>query len=176
MQWPRGEQIALLVGIAAVVVGGAVLLAVRRSVPPLRIIEPPVATEIIVQVDGAVMRPGLYRLPVGSRVADALRSAGGASPAADLDAVNAARPLHDGERVQIPARGQAQTGQTSRTVNVNVATAAELEALPRIGPVLARRIVEYRARHGPFRRLEDLLQVQGIGPGLLRQLREAVRF
>ncbi len=176
MPWSRSEQMVLLLGIIAVVAGGAVLLGVRRPHPPVRIIDPPAVTEIVVQVDGAVLRPGLYRLPAGSRVADALRSAGGLTPAADAEAVNGARLLRDGERVQVPVRGQVSTGSPAGAVNVNAATAEQLEALPGIGPVLARRIMEYRARHGPFRRAEDLLQVQGIGPSLLRRLRDAVRF
>ncbi|HEY3248093.1 MAG TPA: ComEA family DNA-binding protein [bacterium] len=176
MQASRGEQIVLLLGVAALVVGGAVLLGVRRSHPPVRIIDPPAAAEIVVQVDGAVVQPGLYRLPAGARVADALRAAGGPLPNADLESLNAARLIHDGERVQIPPRGAVSTAGAASTVNVNAATPAQLEALPGIGPVLARRILEYRSRHGPFRRLEDLLQVQGIGPALLRRLRGSVRF
>jgi competence protein ComEA len=177
MRWTRGEQLALLLGIAALVAGATVLLAVRRPVPPIRMLEPPAVTEIVVQVDGEVAHPGLYRLPPGARMADALRHAGGTTHQADLDAVNAARLLRDGERVHVAARGrEVQTAGGPRAVNVNTAPVVELESLPGIGPVLARRIVDYRTRHGPFRQLEDLLQVQGIGPGLLRRLRGAVRF
>jgi competence protein ComEA len=177
MRWTRADQLALLLGVAALIAGGAVLMAVRRPAPPIRMLEPPALTEIVVQVDGEVVRPGLYRLPPGARVADALRYAGGTTHRADLDAVNAARLLRDGERVHVAARGrEAQTPGGPRAVNVNTAPVVDLESLPGIGPVLARRIVAYRTRHGPFRRLEDLLQVQGIGPGLLRRLRGAVRF
>jgi len=177
MRWPRGEQLALLLGIAALVAGGIVLLAVRRPVPPVRMLEPPAISEIVVQVDGEVVRPGLYRLPPGARVADAIRFAGGITAGADPDAINAARPLRDGERVRVAARGrEPQTDGSPRAVNVNTASAPELESLPGIGPVLARRIADYRRSHGPFRRLEDLLQVQGIGPALLRRLRGVVRF
>ncbi|HEY3246936.1 MAG TPA: ComEA family DNA-binding protein [bacterium] len=177
MRWPRGEQLALLLGIFALVAGGIVLLAVRRPAPPIRMLEPPAATEIVVQVDGEVVHPGLYRLSPGARVADAIRVAGGPTAGADLEAVNAARPLRDGERVHVAARGrEPQTEGSSRAVNVNTASAPELESLPGIGPVLARRIADHRRRHGPFRRLEDLLQVQGIGPALLRRLRAVVRF
>lgn len=177
MQWPRTEQAALLLALAAVVVGALVLLAVRRPPPPVRLIEPSVPAEIVVQVDGAVLRPGLYRLPPGSRVADAVRAAGGPAATANLDAVNGARVLRDGERIRI-AEGEPaiQTTDAPAPVNVNTATAGELESLPGIGPVLAARIVEHRTRHGPFQTLEDLLRVEGIGPGLLNRLRTAVRF
>lgn len=176
MQWPRGEQIVLLLGIAAVVAGGAALIVLRRPHSPVRIIEPPPVSEIVVQVDGEVRQPGVYRLPAGSRVADALRLAGGTRFSADSGSLNVARLLRDGERITVPPRGHTPTPGGSAAVNINAATAQELEALPGIGPVLAGRIIAYRARHGPFRRLEDLLQVQGIGPGLLRRLRDAVRF
>lgn len=177
MQWPRTEQAALLLALAAVVVGALVLLAVRRPPPPVRLIEPSVPAEIVVQVDGAVLRPGLYRLPPGSRVADAVRAAGGPAATANLDAVNGARVLRDGERIRIAEGMPAiQTTDAPAPVNVNTATAGELESLPGIGPVLAARIVEHRTRHGPFQTLEDLLRVEGIGPGLLNRLRTAVRF
>ncbi len=176
MQWPRGEQVVLILGIAAAVVGGAILLAVRRAPSPVRLIEPPGASEIVIQVDGAVLRPGLYHLPVGARAADALRAAGGLLPTADTEVLNGARVLRDGERLHVAPREPAHTTGNSRAVNINTAAAADLETLPGIGPVLAGRIVAYRTRHGPFRRPEDLLQVPGIGPGLLRRLREVVRF
>lgn len=176
MHWPRHEQAALLLAVAALVVGGAVLFAVRRPPPQVRLIGPQPASEIVVQIDGAVMRPGLYRFPPGTRVSDALRAAGGPTSTADLDAVNGARVLHDGERLQIAGRQTTQTPDTAHSVNVNTATAGDLESLPGIGPVLAARIVEYRTRHGPFQALEDLLRVQGVGPGLLRRLRGRVQF
>lgn len=158
---------------------------------------------LVVHVAGAVQRPGVYRLPPGARVADAVAAAGGAKPQAWLDAINLAAPLADGVQVFVPARGQplpppgwppgAATGAgaggmapagsavggaagsgTAGPLDLNAADARALEALPGIGPSLAARIVEYRARHGPFRRVEDLLAVPGIGPRTLERLRPLV--
>jgi len=159
----------VLIAAAAVLTGSAVLVAARRPSPAIRIFEPPAQAEVVVQVDGAVVRPGLYHLPPGSRVADAIAAAGGPAPTADLALLNRARVLRDGERVTLPHRaaGPPREGQ----VDLNAAGARELEALPGIGPVLAARIIAYRDRHGPFNRLEDLLQVEGVGPRLLDRLR-----
>lgn len=150
--------------------------------------EPPGA--LVVHVAGAVAKPGVYRLPQGARVADAVAAAGGATARAWLDAINLAAPLADGVQVLVPARGEAPPsgaagggggsgGVGSGTtrglpVDLNTADVRALEALPGIGPALAARIVEHRTRHGRFRRLEDLLEVPGIGPRTLERLRPHV--
>lgn len=176
MRWSRPEQAVILLALCAALSGGAGLVLLRRPAPPVRVIEPPPAAVLVVQVDGAVARPGLYHLPAGSRVIDALGTAGGVTPDAELNGLNLARLVRDGERIIVPPRGSsgAAPPDARRPVNLNTATAADLEALPGIGQVLARRIVEYRARHGPVRRLEDLLRVDGIGPRLLERLRPLV--
>lgn len=177
VQWSRPEQVVILLALCAALTGSAWLVLLRRPAPPVRVIEQPAAAVLVVQVDGAIARPGLYHLPAGSRVIDALGAAGGVTPDADPNGVNLARPVRDGERITVPSRasaGAAVLPGSRRPVNLNAATAAELEALPGIGQVLARRIVEYRARHGPVQRLEDLLQVDGIGPRLLERLRPLV--
>lgn len=162
--------------IAAAVVAGGLLLVVRRPPPPIRFIEPPLPAELVIQVDGEVVQPGLYRVARGARVEDAIQGAGGVTARADLSAVNRARILHDGDRVTVPAHASASpaVGSPARMVDLNTATAADLQALPGIGPVLAGRIIAYRTRHGPFLRLEELLQVEGIGPRLLQHLRSLV--
>lgn len=183
MRWTRPEQFLVLIAAAALVAGSAVLLLSRRPAPTIRVFEQPPQTELVIQVDGAVIRPGVYRIPTGSRVSDAITAAGGVSAEADSSAVNQARVLRDGERVTVPPRTHpsiveerpgsrpvAKRGGTNR-VDLNRAGVAELEALPGIGPVLAQRIVAHRTRHGPFNRLEDLLAVEGIGPKLLERLR-----
>ncbi len=177
MNWSRPEQLALLTALVVALAGGGALLAVRRPSPPVRVIDIEPPAELIVQVDGAVARPGLYRLPPGSRVGDAVQAAGGAGAGADSGTLNFARSLRDGDRVTVPS--QADAGPAPRPadrprLSLDAATAEQLEALPGIGPVLARRIVEYRTRHGSFQRVEDLLQVDGIGPRLLEQLRPLV--
>ena len=134
---------------------------------------------LTVHVVGEVRRPGLYRLPDGSRVADAVTRAGGPTEAADLQSVNLAVPLADGLQVAIPGRvaGAASTAGGAgppRKLSLGQATAAELDALPGVGPVTAQRIVEYRTAHGGFRSVDDLDAVPGIGPARLEQLRELV--
>ena len=136
-----------------------------------------------VHIAGAVNRPGLYRLPPGSRVDDAIRAAGGATADADLNALNLATKVKDGDKVLVPKRGEssgggggegaAASGQ-SQTVNLNTATADQLDALPGIGPALAQRIVTYREQHGGFRTVDELQKVPGIGPSKFAQLKDLV--
>jgi competence protein ComEA len=137
--------------------------------------------ELVVHVAGAVSSPGLYELPVGARVADAVDAAGGATADAVLDQLNLAREVGDGEQLVVPDRdaleAAADGGAGRRAdgrVDVNRATAAELEELPGIGPVTARRIVEHRETHGPFAQPSDLLGVSGIGERTFEALADLV--
>jgi competence protein ComEA len=124
-----------------------------------------------------VSRPGLYRLADGARVNDAIRAAGGVTSQADLDALNLASKLKDGDKVLVPRRGESQaqggSGATGK-VNLNTATVEQLDTLPGIGPALAQRIVSYRQQHGGFRTLDDLEKVPGIGPAKLDGIRDLV--
>lgn len=153
------------------------------------------AGRIVVHVVGAVVSPGVVVLADGARVADAIAAAGGAASDADTEQLNLARVLGDGEQVRVPHAGEqlvapdpgpsppggasgggaagASGGSTpgGGVVNINTAGAAELEALPGIGPALAARIVEYRDGHGPFASVDDLTDVPGIGPAKLEALR-----
>lgn len=152
------------------------------------------ATVVWVHVVGQVAAPGLVELPSGSRVADAVAAAGGALPDADLAVVNLAAVVVDGAQVRVPAPGEpapapgqgaggagpvsgagAGGAAGGAQVDLNAATAAELEALPGIGPVLADRIVAWRTEHGPFADVESLEDVPGIGPALLAGLRDQAR-
>jgi len=173
LRWTRPEQLVVLIAAAAVIAGSAALLVARRPAPSIRVFEQSPQTELVVQVDGAVVRPGLYRIPPGSRAADAIDAAGGFAATADPAGVNQARLLRDGERVTVPDHVFPLRAADTR-IDLNRAEARDLEALPGIGPVLARRIVGHRDRHGPFHRLEDLLQVEGIGPRLLERLRAGI--
>jgi competence protein ComEA len=136
------------------------------------------STVVVVDVSGAVRRPGVYRLASGARVLQAIRRAGPRS-GADLGAVNLAARLTDGEQVVVPVRGHggtqaAATGGTAAPaapVSINSATLEQLETLDGIGPSLAQRILDYRAAHGGFRSLAELDQVSGIGPARLAALR-----
>lgn len=137
------------------------------------------SARVHVHVAGAVQSPGLYRLPAGARVADAIEAAGGPRGRADLDAVNLAEELRDGVKIEVPVRGGAVavTGSPSASpavVNLNVADQAALETIPGIGPVTATAILQHRSEIGSFASVEQLLDVTGIGPATLESLRPYV--
>jgi competence protein ComEA len=143
------------------------------------------AARVVVDVVGAVRRPGLYRLEHGSRIADAVARAGGATRKADLSQVNLAAPLADGEQVVVPRRGVAVTGggagaggaggsASTGPVHLSTATLDQLDSLPGIGPVTAQKILDYRAKHGAFASVDELDAVPGIGPSRMDQLRDLV--
>lgn len=137
------------------------------------------AGEVVVDVAGKVRRPGIVRLPTGSRVVDALEAAGGPRRGVDLTGLNLARILVDGEQVVVgqpappgPAAG-ATPGATpvgGTLVNLNTATQAELESLPGVGPVTATSILDWRAEHGAFSSVDELLEVSGIGDATLAEI------
>ncbi len=137
------------------------------------------APKLVVHVVGAVRRPGLYRLPDRSRIADAVRRAGGPTRRADLSAVNLAAPVADGVQVLVPAQAPPAKGGGGEPpsgpqgpVHLNTATLEELDALPGVGPVTARKILDYREQHGAFASIDELDAIPGIGPARLEQLRE----
>lgn len=139
---------------------------------------------VVVHVAGAVAKPGVYRLPEGSRIHDAISAAGGALPFGEPDRLNLAAQVEDGARIAVPRQGEGiepSTGSASNAeagrstggpskVNLNTASAQELAQLPRVGPVLAQRIVDYRAQHGRFSSPQDLDAVPGIGQKMLESL------
>jgi competence protein ComEA len=158
--------------------------AERVEAAALEVEEEP-ARELVVHVAGAVARPGLYRLPEGSRVDDAIGLAGGAKPKAALDSVNLAAPVADGQQVVVPLRSAAggsptASGSTGEgppgggKVSLNSATLEQLDELPGVGPVTAQQILDYRAANGAFRSVDELDAVPGIGPSRLEQLRPLV--
>jgi competence protein ComEA len=135
---------------------------------------------LVVDVAGRVRRPGLVTVPAGSRVADVIRAAGGVRPGTDLTSLNLARKVVDGEQIVVGAPGAqapATTGAPGATnpVNLNSATAAELDQLPGVGPVLAQRIVDWRTAHGGFTAVSQLRQVTGIGDSKYADLQLLVR-
>jgi competence protein ComEA len=149
------------------------------------------APAVVVNAAGAVREPGLYTLEPDARVADAVEAAGGLAGDADLDRVNLAAKVADGERVYVPRRGQplpeviaggglsgsaGVSGQSGTSlVDLNTATAEQLDALPGVGPATAQAILQYRQQSGSFRTVDDLARVKGIGPSKLAQLRDLVR-
>jgi len=166
---------------------------------------------VVVHVTGAVIRPGVLTLAAGSRLHEAIAAAGGATPTADLDRLNLAAAVEDGQKIVVPERGSpgaqdsqgvppgegggssggnvsgpggtgggngsgaGASGSGTAKVNLNTANAEELATLPRVGPVLAQRIVDWRKQHGRFTRVEDLDAVDGVGPKLLEALLPLVR-
>jgi competence protein ComEA len=189
----RGE-IAGLIMVLVALMGGAGVWYVRALPKPVTIAEAspgaaeqsasptPTPPPIIVDVAGAVRKPGVYEFAEGERVIDAIERAGGALPKADLSLLNLAAPITDGIQILVPKTGPAAPGVSAAPVggapagliNINTATATELEALSGIGEVLAATIVEYRTTNGPFTVVDDLLDVSGIGPATLDEIRDQI--
>lgn len=139
---------------------------------------------VVVHVAGAVVHPGVVELSPGTRVDEAISAAGGATEAADLDALNLAAPVVDGQQVYVPREGEAappaavgsdpSVAGPGSLVDINSADVTALDTLPGIGPALAQRIVDWRTEHGPFASVEALTDVSGIGPATMERLRTMV--
>jgi competence protein ComEA len=195
-EWVAGmgrRELAVLAVVGVLVCGGAVLWYVRSLPRPVTVHtlrpEPapsPSPVPVVVHVAGWIRRPGVYELAQGDRVIDAIEEAGGPRRGADLDALNLAAVLVDGQQVMIPRRpavgggpgmGSSASGGSAGTealINVNTANADQLETLPGIGEVLAASIIEYRESNGPFASVDDLLEVSGIGEARLADIRDLV--
>lgn len=188
----RGEIAGLIVVLVAVL-GGAGLWYARSLPKPVTIaraapggaassMSPSPAVTIIVDVAGEVEQPGVYEFAEGDRVIDAIERAGGQLPKADLSLLNLAAPLTDGTQILVPRAGPpgvvvpggGTVGSSGGLININSASATELETLSGIGEVLAATIVEYREQNGPFASVEDLMDVSGIGPATLEEIRDQV--
>ena len=157
--------------------------AAAPVVAPLRVSSRPAAAKLlVVDVAGQVRRPGLYSLRAGSRVDDAVAAAGGATRKAQLDAVNLAAPVADGEQIVVPGSGAGGVAAASSPagsspsapLDLNSATLEQLVALPGIGPVTAQKILDYRQQHGAFHAVAELEGVSGIGPAHMAQLKGLV--
>lgn len=186
LRWKVGVSAALVLGagILVIVVGSEFLRSLPTAPEPLPI---PMASSdvsatnsqlmILVHVVGAVEEPGVVSLPENSRVHDALALAGGALEDAELGGVNLARIVYDGEQIIVPRVGDTtvtSSGAGSGPISLSRADQETLETLPRIGPATAERIIAWREKNGPFRSVEDLLAVSGIGPATLEGLAERV--
>jgi competence protein ComEA len=177
----RGVAALAAVAVAAVLLTGLVVWRARPR--PVDLAAPPVVAApttasalLVVDVAGDVRRPGLVRLPAGSRVADAIAAAGGLLPGARTDGLNLARRLADGEQVVVGAAAAAgpNAAPSPGLLNLNTASVDDLDALPGVGPVLAERIVAWRDAHGPFASVDQLREVSGIGERKFADLRDRV--
>jgi competence protein ComEA len=201
MQMPdisRRRALAYVAFVLVVLVVGGHLVSRGQGQPAADPIRPvarvaPTASArlLVIDVVGEVRHPGLYRLKEGSRIDDALRTAGGATPKAALDTVNLASPIADGEQIVVPSAESAAggaaaaagtggsasagvPGQPAQKVHLNSATLEQLDALPGVGPVTAQKILAYRQQHGAFHSINELDAVPGIGPARLQDLRPLV--
>jgi competence protein ComEA len=189
---PARNTILAFIVLAVAIIGGGALLLVTRPQPVQITINPPLPTAtsaptatpgpIMVYITGAVHQPQTtLTLPAGSRVQEAIDAAGGLLDDADLDRVNLAQILRDGDQVHVPsisaeAETVLATPNTAGIVYINRATTEELETLPGVGPTLAGRIITYRDENGPFTSLDDLDNVSGIGPSLLEEMQGLISF
>jgi competence protein ComEA len=197
-------------GVLSGLLGAGILFLASR--PPrgnaIRLLPPPTESLWVVQLSGAVVQPGVYELPAGSRVQDAVRAAGGFTPDASTAAVNLAAPIKDGEYIIIPAipptpvaaipiatstpqpatrlenppltpdplpATQVPPAATpAGLININTASLEDLDRLPGIGPVMAQRIIDYRTTNGPFAVIDDIMNVQGIGPATFEKIKSLI--
>jgi competence protein ComEA len=190
---PPGGGRKSRLGLGAAVVVVIVVLAVTVGIGILRGADAPVDTVLVdgvdttdaalppetyVYVSGAVAAPGLYVVHEDARVVDAIAAAGGFAPDADESAVNLARPVEDGEQLDVPLLGEIQESPPGASgdgrVDLNTADVAALDTLPRIGAAMAQRIIDWREANGRFTSIEDLLAVPGIGDKMLEALRDLV--
>lgn len=161
-----------------------IIITTPVPTPTLTPIPTPTPAPLRVYVSGAVLNPDVYVLPPGSIVKDALVAAGGATQDADLTRINLALALADQQQVYVPRKGEATSpaqlqatpanASSTGLVNINTATVEQLDTLPGIGPALAERIVQYRNEHGPFERIEDLMNVKGIGEAMFEKLKDKI--
>ena len=197
-EWIERYRTHIMLVLFAIVLLGVVVFLWRRppssQEPVLQIATPPPTLTTVptstpaplrVYVSGAVAHPDVYQLPPGSIVKDALSAAGGALAGADLVRINLAQQLVDQQQVHVPLAGETPppVGTPARIrspssggdcVDINSASLQELDELPGIGPAYAQRIIDYRSAHGPFEDVEKLIQVKGIGPSTLEEIRDLV--
>jgi competence protein ComEA len=178
----------VLVGVLAgfMLAGGIMLVARAPAGEPITLQPAPTKAPIVVQVDGAVPRPGVYELAEGSRVQDAVTAAGGLLAEADATGINLAARLEDGQQLNIPyGSGSAGPPPPAFTdeepptapadlININTASSEELDSLPGIGPTTAQKIIDYRIQHGDFQQIEDIMNVSGIGPATFDDIKDLI--
>jgi competence protein ComEA len=185
----RSQITMLTVAVASLALGAMLAFAVilvydRESAPEIIIDDPRTGGAMVVSVQGAVATPGVYQLSGDARLKNAVDAAGGTTENADLASINMAERIYDEQEIDIPAK-QAQsqgliagtiapTAATASLININTASAAELDTLPGIGETYAARIIAYREEHGPFKSVDELAQVDGISLAMVDELRPLI--
>ena len=175
----------LLIGILLGLLGAGILdfLSAKPRGQPIVLHPPPSPSPLWIHVTGAVQKPGVYTLPPGSIVQNAIDAAGGSLPDASLHSINLAAPILDGQQIYLASSEELSSSPNlpvssittpSSQININTVKASELESLPGIGPSLAGKIIEFRQQNGPFMSIEDLLNVPGIGPAKLEQIQNLI--
>ena len=192
--WAAAWWIAFGVVLSLTATGILLFVNSRPRGEPIRLLPLPSPQPLVVQVGGEVVHPGVYSLPPGSRVLEAIQAAGGTLPGANIQLINQAALIQDGELIWIPAikptegfsphpsltppadspPGAEPSSTPDFPINLNTATLAELDALPHIGKVLAQRIIDYRSANGPFQKVEDVQAVDGIGPGIYAEIQNLI--
>jgi competence protein ComEA len=191
-QWLERYRGILFFSLVVVVLAAVVVLQLLRpaahpiilatATPPPSSETTPAARPLRVYVSGAVSRPDVYTLPPDSIIKDAMMAAGGPTEDADLDRINLASPVSDGQHVYVPRLGEvdlpvqppSDQPAPGRKININTADLATLDTLPGIGPVIAQRILDHRQANGPFDRIEGVMDVPGIGEGTFEKIRDLI--
>lgn len=194
------QVIYVLIGLlAGFILAGALFIVTRTpSGEPVKLLPSPTQPSITVQIIGDVVHPGVYSFAQGSRVQDAVNAAGGLLSTADTTSVNLAAKLEDGQQLNIPSQGGGVAGAlpgssslpgssnapflvlttptipAGNLININTATLAQLDTLPGIGPTTAQKIIDYRSQHGPFQKIEDIMNVPGIGPATFDNIKTLI--
>lgn len=184
MIFKTSVRVVLWSALVGTLVAGGTYLLLDWMMPGEVTIGPLASGEIVVDVRGAVANPGVVRLPAGSRLQAAIREAGGLSEEADVASLNLAGRLGDGEQVTIPSEPDPSTaavpsptlatGVSTQLIDINTASAAELEQLPDIGPAIAQRIIDFREANGPFQSIQELDQIEGISPEMVEGLQPLI--
>jgi len=199
--WLQRYRGYILITLVYLLISGGMVLFLRRPAPPAIVITTPTSTPLPeptvtptpaplrVYVTGAVVHPDVYLLATGSIIRDALVAAGGATSNADLNRINLAQQVYDQQQIYVPRLGEenppiplpaplpsttSSSVQPTGKVNINTATAEELDTLPGIGPAIAQRIIEYRQANGTFQSIEEIKNVSGIGDKLFERLKDLI--
>lgn len=179
VQWATGPAQPAPAALAAPEISGEIAPELTNDLPGAASLAPTPEATLIVYISGAVQAPDVYQLPAMARIKDLVLAAGGLTTDADAEQINLAERLADGQHIHVPRIGEAApadvTGQATDSgpaavIDINTASAAELDGLDGIGQALAQRIVDYRSANGPFKSVEELGNVKGIGAALLEKL------